>query len=273
MNGIQIKESLKQGHRIYGTLISSYTPFWAKAVQSIGLDFVFIDTEHLPIDRTELSWMCTLYESLGIAPIVRIPAPDPYQASMVIDGNATGVIAPYIETPEQVLQLVGAVKYKPLKGDRLQEVLGQQVMMDPPLSSYIRENNQDRIVIINIESKPAIEALDNILAIEGLDAILVGPHDLSCSLGIPEQYDHPLFIDTVDMIIDKAKSKNIGAGIHMIYEYGLDQEIIWAQKGANLILHSADIISFTQGIKRDLNQIKQTLGDVSIPSKESTINI
>ncbi|GAA5220185.1 HpcH/HpaI aldolase family protein [Membranihabitans marinus] len=273
MNGSQLKERLKSGERVYGSLITADTPFWVKAVQSIGLDFVFIDTEHLPLNRKEVSWMCHLYDSVGIAPIVRIPSPDPYEASMMIDGNATGIIAPYIETAEQVIQLVGAVKNKPLKGDRLQNLLKNEGRIEDELSGYLTKQNQDRILIVNIESRPAMDALDEILAVDGLDAVLIGPHDLSCSLGIPEQYDHPRFIEAVDEIITKARKQNVGAGIHMIYSGGLEQEIKWANKGGNLILHSADIIAFSNGLKREIDQIKKALGDDHVKGDSPGINI
>src|SRR5690606_3918374 len=149
-----------------------------------------------------------------------------------------GVIAPYLETAEQVRQLVGAVKYKPVKGEKLLHRLTEKKAFEPTLADYIHQQNQENVLIVNIESVPAMEALDEILSVEGLDGVLVGPHDLSCSLGIPEQYQHPLFIESVETIIRKAKARKVGAGIHMWEEVGAEQEILWAKKGANLIMHS-----------------------------------
>ena len=119
MNGREIRPRLHSGERVYGTMIISESPRWPAAVASIGLDFVFIDTEHIAQDRNKLSWMCQLYAALGLAPIVRIPSPDPYLAAMIRDLGAHGVIAPYVESVEQARDLVGAVKYRPLKGERL----------------------------------------------------------------------------------------------------------------------------------------------------------
>ena len=116
MNGLEFRKALRGRARVYGTLVVSPSPHWPAAVKAADLDFVFIDTEHIAQDRKELAWMCQAYRALEIAPIVRIPAPDPYQASMVLDGGACGVVAPYVETVEQVQKLVGAVKFCPLKG-------------------------------------------------------------------------------------------------------------------------------------------------------------
>ena len=119
MNSLPAKffaERLRRADRLYGTLIVSPSPHWVPVVASLGLDFVFIDTEHIPLDREKLAWMCQAYHAVGLPPIVRITSPDPYEACVALDGGAVGIVAPYVETPEQVRELVGAVKKRPLKG-------------------------------------------------------------------------------------------------------------------------------------------------------------
>ena len=123
----QLRTALRSGQRVYGTLIVSDSPRWPAQVAQIGLDFVFIDTEHISIDRKALSWMCQTYSALGLPPIVRIPAPDPYAATMALDAGAAGIIAPYIETVEQVRALRGATKLRPIKGARLEAVVERRV--------------------------------------------------------------------------------------------------------------------------------------------------
>ena len=93
MTGRKLGEALRNGQRVYGTLIVSPSPHWPALVSTIGLDFVFIDTEHIAIDRHELAWMCRAYGAMNLAPVVRFPSPDPYQACMVLDGGACGVVA------------------------------------------------------------------------------------------------------------------------------------------------------------------------------------
>ena len=263
MKRLSLGEAIRNRQRVYGTLIVSPSPFWPSVVKAIGLDFVFIDTEHISINRSDLSWMCQVYRAMELDPIVRIPAPDPYQASMVLDGGASGVIAPYVETAEEVQRLVGAVKKRPIKGGELRKVLAGQASFEPILGEYISERNRDNVLIVNIESRPAIECLHDILKVPGLDAILVGPHDLSCSLGIPEQYTNPMFVEAVDEIIRKACAHGKAAGIHLIYpEIGMEQEIRWAQAGANLIIHSADTIAFGNTMRKELKFLKAALGDL-----------
>ena len=168
----------------------------------------------------------------------------------------------YAETVEEVQTLVGAAKKRPIKGGKLKKALSGQSSFEPGLAEYLSERNDDIVVIVNIESRPAMDCLNDILKVPGLDAVLVGPHDLSCSLGIPEQYANPVFVEAVDEIIRKACEHGIAAGIHMIFpESGMEQEIRWAQAGANLIIHSADAIAFRNTMHQEIEHLKAALGD------------
>ncbi|MBM3874932.1 MAG: aldolase [Verrucomicrobia bacterium] len=257
MNPSELSKQLRAGQTVFGTLIVSPSPRWPEVVRGCGLDFVFIDTEHIALDRAELSWMCQTYAALGLPPLVRIPSPDPFAATMVLDGGAAGVIAPYVESADQVQALRGAVKLRPLKGRRLERLLDG----DAPggdLGPYIAAGAENRLLIVNIESVPAIEALDSILAVPGLDAVLIGPHDLSCSLGVPENYDHPDFLKACETIFRKARAAGIGAGIHFWGE--VEQQARFLQLGANMLIHSADISLFQKHLKRELDAIRRTVG-------------
>ena len=123
MTGSGFLQQLNSGKRLYGTAVVCSSPSWPGAVKRAGADFVFIDTEHTPLDRGTVAQMCLAYGALGLPPLVRTPSPDPYEACKVLDAGAAGVLAPYIEHPEQVSKLVGAAKMRPLKGQRLEAAL------------------------------------------------------------------------------------------------------------------------------------------------------
>jgi 4-hydroxy-2-oxoheptanedioate aldolase len=260
MTGKQIKEALRSGESVFGTMIVSTSPRWLDVIGQLGLDFVFIDTEHIAIDREKLSWMCHAYAGKGITPIVRIPSPDPYKACMTLDGGASGIVAPYIETVKEVRQLHGAVKCRPIKGKKLEDFLEGQREFEPELLEYLEKHNEDNLLIVNIESRAALDNLDEIIKVPGLDAVLIGPHDLSCNLGIPEQYDHPRFKSAVGDIITRARNAGIGAGIHVFYNDAVQNHLEWAKKGANLILHSGDINRFAQAMNQDIEQLRNAIG-------------
>ena len=259
MTGQELREALRAGKRVYGTMIVSPSPRWIDVIGQLNIDFVFIDTEHIAIDRHQLSWMCHGYAGKGLVPIVRIPSPDPYQACMAMDAGALGIVAPYIETVEEVNRLRGAVKARPIKGRKLTHYLEGVKPFEPELDAYIEKNNQNHVLIVNIESQEAIDNLEEIVRVPGLDAVLIGPHDLSCNLGVPEQYDHPLFKDAVEKILKTARRAGVGAGIHVFYNESVKSEINWAEKGANLILHSGDINRFAQVMHDEISTLRQIL--------------
>jgi len=257
MDTKEFLDYLKKGKRLYGTAVFSPSPLWPSAVKRAGVDFVFIDTEHTPFDRTVLAQMCLSYKACGLPPLVRIPSPDPQEARKVLDGGASGILAPYIESPEQVRELVGAVKLRPLKGERLREALHKKDSLTPELKDYLKDWNKDNFLMINIESVPAIERLDRILAEPGLDGVIIGPHDLSINLGLPEQYHDPRFEDAVRQIISSVREKGLGVGIHFSQEAEL--QIKWAKAGANIIMHSSDMALFQQRLKEDITTIRHAL--------------
>ena len=264
-------QKIKNGKNVYGTCIVSTSPIWSKALKNSQLDFVFIDTEHIPIDRTELTFMCQTYSALGLTPIVRIPSPDPFQACMAKDAGAVGVIFPYVENSEQIRQLVGATKYRPLKGERLQNVLQGKEKLDPELIEYLENYNPGSMCIVNIESMAALENLDDLLDVPGLDAVIIGPHDLSVNMGFPEQYEHPEYEKVVLEIIQKARGKGIAAGIH--FPENPDRQIKWMKEGVNIILHSSDLFLFSQKLNEDISKIKTAAGEDLKESTDSDLAI
>lgn len=267
MTSQELLQHLRDRKRVFGTAIISDSPHWMTVVGGLGLDFVFIDTEHIPLDRRTLAWMCRAYAAAGLPPLVRIPSPEPQAARAALDGGAAGILAPYIESAEQVRRLAGAVKLRPIQGLRLEAALKGRPI-EPELGPYLAQFNAGRFLLVNVESTPAIEALDDILSVEALDGVIIGPHDLSSSLGVPEQYDHPTFMEAVGEIIDRSVAARKSVGIHLVYG-AMDQEIMWGERGANVILHSADVIAFAQTIGREIAEIRKALGECGTSDRGS----
>jgi 4-hydroxy-2-oxoheptanedioate aldolase len=257
MTGREIIQSLHDGRHVFSSAVVGISPQWPELAKKTGIDFVFVDTEHIPLDRQTLSYLCQTYSALGLPPVVRLPCNDPFEACKALDAGAGGVIGPYLETAEQVRGLVGAVKLRPLKGRRLAEALRDHSTLEPELADYLEQRNGDKILIANIESVPAIENLHDICSVPGLDAVLIGPHDLSCSLGIPEQYTHPKFDDAVRTIFRIAREHRVGAGIH--FWLGLEQEITWAKAGGNLVMHASDLATFSRTLKAEIDHLRKAL--------------
>jgi 4-hydroxy-2-oxoheptanedioate aldolase len=162
MTGREVIEALHAGRYVFSSAMVSTSPLWPQLVRQSGIDFVFVDTEHTPIDRQTLSWICQTYLAMGLPSVVRLPCNDPFEACKVLDAGAGGVIGPYMETAEQAAALVGAVKLRPLKGKRLADALRDRGTLQPELREYLEKRNGDKILIANIESVPAIENLHSI---------------------------------------------------------------------------------------------------------------
>jgi 2-keto-3-deoxy-L-rhamnonate aldolase RhmA len=251
-------KKIKAGKIVYGTCITSTAPTWPAIALRAGLDFVFLDTEHIPLERMEIARMCQAFRAMGIAPIVRIPSPDPYRACQMMDAGAEGLVAPYLERTEQIKELVGALKFRPLKGELLEKALDSPAEMDSSLRQYLDKWNEGNVCIANIESVPALERLEELLAVKGLDAVFIGPHDLSISLGLPEQYDHPVFEAAVKKIIAISRKNGLAVGIH--FSESPERQIRWLKEGLNLVIHSSDLAMFSQRLVNDMNAIRQFSG-------------
>ena len=164
-----------------------------------------------------------------------------------------------MENAAQVRDLVGAVKHRPLKGVTLAAALADQKALTPTQQSYVQTYNRGNSLIVNIESTPALAALDQILAVPGLDGLLVGPHDLSCSLGFPEDYEHPKFQEAVADIFRRARAAGVAAGIHSWMPAA--QEAMWCAAGANLIIHSSDLIATRVTLENEIRALRDFNGD------------
>ena len=143
---------------------------------------------------------------------------------------------------------------------RLDAVLVGMSQFEPALADYQRSHAGENILVINIESRPAMENLDALVSVEGVDAVLIGPHDLSSSLGIPERYDAPEFDAAVRTIAHRARARGVGAGIHCWM--GVQHEIAWAQAGLNFFIHSADITAMKEKLFSSIKRFDNSARNV-----------
>lgn len=256
MTGETLRNAILNGEKVYGTLAVSGSPHFFAAMRNLPIDFIFIDMEHITYNVETLSWMCHAYRAANIAPIVRILSPDPYLASRALDYGAQGILAPYVEQVEDVVNLVGAVKYKPIKGEKLKQILQNRSSITPKLKAKLDETNKDHVLFINIESPTGIDHLDAFLSIEGLDGVIIGPHDLSFSHEIPEEYTTETYKGLIARIIEKTRSHGLGAGCHSGFSHSLELQKTWVELGANIVLHGSDMTFFQEKAMDDLSKLR-----------------
>ena len=269
MNRHELKQAFLSGRRVYGTLICSPSPAWAGQIHKANLDFVFLDAEHMPMDAMARGWMLRCYRAMGLAPIVRIGSCSYHEAFQAVEHGAEGVLAPYIETAAEVRTLLAAVKYRPLKGERLRGVLEGTVTLSSKEEAYFQRYNDGNLVILNIESRAAADNLEALL-LPGVDAVFIGPHDLSINLGIPEEYDNPLFLEYVQKIIETCRAKGVGVGCHSAWD--LPRQAAWAKQGMNIVIWNNDLGLFVRGINEDFAWVRRELGE-DIAGDSATVTI
>ncbi|MCC6445782.1 MAG: hypothetical protein IT210_20300 [Armatimonadetes bacterium] len=256
MTGAELKARLEQGGRVYGTMFSlARSPRWTRALEGVGFDYVIVDTEHAPFSRGEVAEMTAALERSGIAPIVRIPVPESHYVTMAMDAGAHGVLAPYCETVDQVREVIGGVKWRPLKGALLRKALDTGEFPGEETHSYLRQRNANSIAVIGIESVPAIENLEAILDVPGIDAIFVGPNDLSITLGVPDRYDHPDFEAALSRILRTCQARNVPVAVHLMDN---DRAARWMEAGVRFVLHSNDIRAMVKGFQADFTALRET---------------
>ena len=157
---------------------------------------------------------------------------------MAIDAGSHGVLAPYCETVDEVREVVGATKWRPLKGALLRRVVEEGVFPSEATRRYLEDLNRNSVCIIGIESVPAVEALPDLLEVKGVDAVFVGPNDLTVTLGVPDQYDHPDYEAALRRIIKVSAERGVPVLIH---HQTVDLTTKWLGEGARFVLHSATL--------------------------------
>ena len=254
MNGAELKATLKSGGRVFGTMISiARNPKWIPILDSVGLDYVVIDTEHNYRSRGELGDFLMMMNTSGVVPIVRIPVPDAHYVTMAMDAGAQGVLAPYCETVDQVKEVVAAAKWRPLKGEAVDRVVATGEHVSDATRAYLENRNKNSIAIIGIESVAAVENLEKMLQVPGIDGIFVGPNDMSISLGIPDQYDQKIYQDMVKKVIDMSEAHGVATLVH---QQTPDLSTYWISQGARFILHGTDRRALTEGFKSDFGVLR-----------------
>lgn len=274
MIGQEFRNALRMGNPLYGTLLTSTSPKSFDVVLSLHLDFVFLCAEHVSYNPETLSWMCRAFKAAGINPVVRILEPSPYLATQALDAGAGAILVPYVEDVEEVLALVGAVKYRPLKGKKLARILHGEEKPTEELSQYLQKHNQNNSLLLNIESESAVKNLANfaqILSLDGpgVDGFVIGPHDLSTSYNMPEDYRSADFMNLTIALIQQAKSLGVAVGGHTGYRGSLDLQKDWVKAGANIILHCSDMLLFADKLQSDLNELRKIQGAEQITQMNS----
>ncbi|MBV9989018.1 MAG: hypothetical protein JO301_15170 [Chitinophagaceae bacterium] len=209
-----IKEKLRDGKVSIGSWMSMGHASIAEILVMAGFDWVVIETEHTAIDVSEVLRLIIAIQQRGGTPLVRLAGIDPVQAKAVLDSGAAGVIVPMVNTKADAELAVAMCKYPPqgTRGVGLARAQGYGQDFD----NYVRTANDNTLVIVQIEHIDAVNNIDAILSVPGIDGTFIGPYDLSMSLGVPGQLSHSSVVATKEKVLKAVLQKKLAAGIHYV---------------------------------------------------------
>ena len=245
------KQKLANGEVCRGVWLGIPSPFSARQLAQLPLDYLIVDGEHSPVDAPTMAQMvAAIADSGGPAPFVRVAHASIDNIKKALDSGAYGLIVPMIDTREEAEQVVAWSKFPP-EGERSFGSSYAGLAFGASMGEYLRIANQEIVVSIQIESKTAVENLEALMSVRGIDMFFVGPADLSISLGldpIPEN-THPLFLEALEEIKASAKKHKRPLGIFCSNGAAAKQRI---SEGFQFVNVSTDLNSLSRNVLAEL---------------------
>lgn len=196
-SGAQLRQRWRAGGISYGVGVTMPSAATAQLLAHAGFDWLMIDMEHGPISISAAHAMIAATAGTEVAPLVRVPQNLPWLAKPALDAGAAGIVYPQINSRDDAVAAARATRYPPA-GDRMWGPFYASARFGLPIADYLRAANDALVTIVLIEHPHAIDLIDEILTADGIDAAVIGTHDLAVSMGRPGQLDHPDVLDAVD---------------------------------------------------------------------------
>jgi 4-hydroxy-2-oxoheptanedioate aldolase len=235
----RVKRALKRGEVVIGSMIAGLrSPQVARMFSAAGWDFFVIDSEHGPFDMETVADFCTVVRAEGIVPLVRVPDKEYHHLARPLDNGALGLVCPRVETREQVEHIIRSTKYYPMgmRGASLSGVHTAYSSVEH--AEYMRWANEETLIVIQIETKRAVDEIEKLVSVEGVDATWIGPFDLSQTLGIPGQFRHPQMVECYERVIEACNRHGVAPGIHL---QDLEWTEEWIRRGMKLVTFKTDV--------------------------------
>ncbi len=243
------RERLRAGEKLVGTMVTLPTASTAEILADAEFDWLFIDAEHGPLDVKDVLGILQAVAD-RIACVVRVPECSEAWIKRVLDLGADGVIVPQTNTPEMVADVVRYARYAPVgaRGVGLARAHGYGFRF----AEYVASANDQVAVIVQAEHKLAVENIDAIVAVEGVDAVLLGPYDMSASYGKMGQIDDSEITGAIEKVIRTCKAAGIPIG-----SFGISAEAVngYAEQGCTLLAAGVDVLFLGAGARKMKQQV------------------
>jgi 2-dehydro-3-deoxyglucarate aldolase/4-hydroxy-2-oxoheptanedioate aldolase len=241
------RQRLQQGEVLLGQIVLElFTSGIGPMLAACGLDFVIFDMEHGRCDIGLLAEMIASCRGSKIVPMARVPDLNFAPLSRVLDLGARGVMVPRVETRQQAEDIVSQLKYAPA-GKRGVALGIAHDLYRAGSADFFAEANEDIAVILLLETEKAFENLDDIVSVPGVDVAWMGHYDLTVSMGIPAQFDHPRLLAAMDALVASCRKHHVAPGF---LPPTPESAVHWINKGFRAISLGSDIGVFLDGIKK-----------------------
>ena len=208
----RVKQLLHSGKPALGSWVQIGHPDVAEIMASVGFDWLVLDNEHGPLSIETSQLLIQGMSSTETVPMVRVPWNDMVEIKRALDIGAYGVVIPSVNSKEEAQYAVRACQYPPAGVRGVGPRRASRYGLD--MTEYVHQANDEILVVVQVETPQAIEHIDEILSVDGIDAFFIGPYDLSASLGYLGQPDHPKVVETFYKLLDAGKRAGVAGGIH-----------------------------------------------------------
>jgi len=255
---VSFREKLTIGGYAVGSWVNSRSTVVAELMAACGFDYLVVDVEHSAVDLplAQDMFQAIVAGNPNCYPMVRLPGNEYSTTKRFMDAGAKGVIAPLINSSDQAEEVVAAVKYPP-QGKRGLG-FGRSSMYGLEIDWEIQNANSHSFVCLQIEHIDGVNNIDEILGISGIDAVFIGPYDLSASMGHPGELDHPSVIEAQNQIMAACQKSETFVGIHVVKP---DVQELWKkfEKGYQLLAYSLDITFLTWICQKGLTEFQNLI--------------
>ncbi|MCV9967345.1 HpcH/HpaI aldolase/citrate lyase family protein [Pararhizobium sp. BT-229] len=231
------KAAIRQDQFQLGLWVALASPYAAEVVSGSGYDWLLIDGEHGPNDIPLLSAQIAAVARSGSHPMVRLPIGETWMIKQVLDTGAQTLLIPMVESVEQAQALVRAVRYPPHGIRGVGAALGRASHFSR-IGDYLETANDEICLIVQIESRAGLAALDDIAALDGVDGLFIGPSDLAADMGFLGQPGHPKVTAAIKDAFERIKKAGKARGIMTL---SLDQARLYRDMGANFMAIGTDV--------------------------------
>jgi 4-hydroxy-2-oxoheptanedioate aldolase len=231
------KAKLAAGEPAFGCFVRTPEPQLIEYVGLLGWDFLVFDAEHGPLQPREVENLCRAIEPHGTTPMVRVTTNDAPTILRFLDIGAHGVHVPWVNSGAEAERAVRAVKYSPRGTRGLAGSRASEWGLREPIEAYVERANRETLVVIQVETQEAVDAIDEYLKVDGVDVLFLGPTDLSQSLGHPGDLRHADVLRAMDRVADAV----VGSGTTLgIYAGTVDMTKEWLDRGARYFTTSLE---------------------------------